>query len=572
MGARRNASIVGSVAFASMLAPVRAQSIVRVDVANDGSETQGAVTGLDVSDDGSKVAFASFVDGLDPADVNHFSDVFVRDLNEGTTKLVSVRSNGNLGNDRSWRPRISADGRFVAFESDATNLVGGDRNGVTDVFVHELATGATMRVSVASDGSEANGYSEIDGISADGNLVLFSSVATNLVPDDHNGVVDVFLRDVAAGTTVRVSTALDGTEADGATYYGSLSRDGTIVMLSSFATNFVPDDTNGWLDVFVRDLAAGTLVRASVDSSEAQLEEGGGNYSFKVEQFGNELAPDGRFVAFSTSQHDLFAGDDNSTFDVFLRDLVAGTTTIQSVDSDGAVSAPDSIQYDIGTFATGISADGRYVLMAGAAKTLAPDGYSCHDIYVRDRDLSMTTRQSNGPSGHAGNGISYGSRMSADGAHVVFVSQATDLIEGHATSGQCAFLVNRPLRPASAESYGSGLAGALGTPALTAATLPYLNLSCDVDLTNSSTQWTVALLFLGTGTADLPTRLGGDLLVAAQWTQLVVVSPYGASLVARLPHDERLAATDLHLQALELDAGAIHGVSFTAGLTLHPGF
>jgi len=550
-----------------------AQSIVRVDVANDGSETSGIAIFVDVSDDGTKVVFSSGVDGLDPGDANHQADILLRDVVAGTTVLVSVDSNGNQGNNSCSRPRISGDGRCVAFESLANNLVDSDDNHHTDVFLRDLIAATTARVSVATDGSEANGENGIAAISGDGNRILFWSDATNLIPDDHNGRRDLFVRDVAAASTVRVDTADDGTEANQGAMFGSISRDGQIVMFTTAASNLVPGDTNGASDVFVRDLSTGTIVRASVDATGAEIPWGCGNP--KADGFGNALSSDGRFVAFTTQQGDLIEDDDNYAYDVFLRDLVAGTTTIQSLDSDGSISASDSAKIDIGTFATGVSDGGRFVLMEGAALTLAPHEETniwYANVYVRDRKLAMTMRQSNDPNGCAANNASFRSRFTADGACVAFISLADNLIDGHPTQGECAFLVRRPLRAATSESYGSGLDGELGAPALSAATPPLLNQSCDVKLTNSSDQWTVGLLFLGVEPTQIPTRLGGDLLVVAQWTQLVVVPPSGVDLVARLPHDERLAATDLYLQTLELDATAIHGISFTAGLALHPGF
>jgi Tol biopolymer transport system component len=576
MGSRRRSRRAFAFSFflvVSFGSGAHAQSIVRVDVANDGSESGGSAIEVDVCDDGTKVVFSTNADGLDPADVNGFRDVLLRDLVEGTTSLVSIRTNGKQGNGTSGYPRISGDGRFVAFYSEASNLVSGDTNGVDDVFLRDLATGTTSRISVASDGTEANGGSGVAGISWDGNRILFGSSATNLVADDHNGKGDLFLRDVAAGTTVRVSTAADGSEADDDVSDAALSRDGQVVMFTTLATNIVPGDTNRAFDVFVRDLTAGTIERASVDSQGGELAWGGGNY--KVESRGNALSPDGRFVAFTTQQDDLIDHDDNLTFDVFLRDRVAGTTTIQSLDSDGSISAAVSTKIDIGTFASAVSEGGRFVLMEGSAVTLAPHQETnvwVGDVYVRDRDLAMTTRESNDPNGCAGYGISFRSRMTADGSCVAFISWANNLIDGHPTQNQCAFLVRRPLRAATSEAYGDGLGGGLRVPSLSAVTPPFLNQSCDVELTNSSDQWTVGLLFLGLEPTRIPTRLGGDLLVVSQWTQFVVVPPSGVDLLARLPHDERLAALDLFLQALELDAGAIHGVSFTAGLALHPGF
>jgi Tol biopolymer transport system component len=175
-------------------ASAHAQSIVRIDVADDGSESPGWVESVDVSDDGTRVAFATYVDGIDPLDVNGREDILLRDLVAGTTRLVSVRTSGVQATGNSRLPRISGDGKFVAFHSDARNLVNFDTNGVTDVFLRDLAAGTTQRVSVASDGTEGNGWSSLAAISVDGNLVLYLSASTNLVAGDTNGAFDVFVR------------------------------------------------------------------------------------------------------------------------------------------------------------------------------------------------------------------------------------------------------------------------------------------------------------------------------------------------------------------------------------------
>jgi Tol biopolymer transport system component len=495
------------VACVTTAAPLHAQSIVRVDVANDGTETYGGTTAVDVCDDATKVAFATYADGLDPNDVNGFSDVLLRDLAAGTTKLVSVQTNGNPGNDASSNPRISADGRFVAFDSRATNFaVGGDANGVQDVFLRDLVAGTTMRVSVGNDGSEADGYSTLMAISADGQRILFLSDADNLV----------------AG------------------------------------------DTNHTGDAFVKDLATGSVVRASVDSNGGELSWGAG-YS------GSVISGDGTLVAFESFQPDLAPNDDNGVTDTFLRDLVAGTTSIVSLDSNGSVSAAEWK----GSSPAAISSDGRFVLLGSDAYTLAGgqvnrnDGYD--DVYVRDRALAMTTRQSDNPQGVAGNAMSFVGSMSPDGLHVAFTSNATDLIEG-SVGGTCAFLLTRPLRGATSSNYGDGLAGTLGVPSLSVAAPPILNQPLDLHLDDSLGTWTVAFLMIGTAPAQIPTQLGGDLLVEFDWSLLVAVAPAGFDLRGTLPPDERLAATRLCFQAIELDAGAPHGVSFTAGLELDPGF
>src|SRR5438132_6140403 len=175
-----------------------------------------------------------------------------------TTERVSVASDGTTeGNDASLGSALSADGRFVAFDSAATDLVAGDTNLVSDVFVHDRQTGTTERVSVASDGAQGNGSSGLlsfafsPALSADGRFVAFVSFATNLVAGDTNGATDVFVHDRQTGTTERVSVASDGTQGNAASTGAALSADGRFVAFHSTATNLVADDTNGKTDVFV---------------------------------------------------------------------------------------------------------------------------------------------------------------------------------------------------------------------------------------------------------------------------------------------------------------------------------
>lgn len=183
-------------------------------MSSDGLETDAATGGATVSADGRFVAFSSEAADLVPGDGNGVSDVFVRDLRTGRTTRVSVSSAGVAGDRASTFPSLSGDGRLVAFRSFADNLVGRDRNGVEDVFVHDRVAGTTERVSVGTSGQEANGPSLSVNISADGSAVAFSSTASNLVPDDRNGVRDVFVRDRARRRTERVSVGAAG-EATG---------------------------------------------------------------------------------------------------------------------------------------------------------------------------------------------------------------------------------------------------------------------------------------------------------------------------------------------------------------------
>ena len=168
------------------------------------------------------------------------------------TKRVSVSSAGAQGDSGSFHPAVSADGRFVAFASNATNLVGGDTNAVSDVFVRDRKTHKTKRVSVSSAGAQGNDLSESASISADGRFVAFESVATNLVGNDTNGFDDVFVRDRSTGKTRRVSLDSAGVQGNGDSEEPSISADGRFVGFDSLATDLVGNDTNGFEDVFVR--------------------------------------------------------------------------------------------------------------------------------------------------------------------------------------------------------------------------------------------------------------------------------------------------------------------------------
>jgi Tol biopolymer transport system component len=185
----------------------------------------------------------------------------------GTTERVSVDSAGNQGNDHSWAAAISAEGRYVAFLSYASNLVPGDSNGVGDVFVHDRQTGITERVSVDSAGNQGNDHSGYPSLSADGRYVAFQSSASNLVPGDNNGHCDIFVHDRQTGATERVSVDSAGNEGDYESYDPAISADGRYVAFQSGALNLVPGDTNVEMDIFVHDRQTGITERVRVDSA-----------------------------------------------------------------------------------------------------------------------------------------------------------------------------------------------------------------------------------------------------------------------------------------------------------------
>jgi Tol biopolymer transport system component len=284
---------------------------VRASVTHAGAQADWPSNKPSISADGLTVAFVSDATNLVPGDTNLRRDVFVRDLQAGFTTRASVSSSGAQANEPSFRCAISGDGRFVAFESYATNLVLGDTNGKLDVFVHDRQTGATLRASVASSSAQANADSYTPSISADGRYVAFASLATNLVAFDKNGAPDVFVRDLQTSITTRVSVRADGSQAAGLSVAPSISADGRFVAFESAAPDLVAGDRSRVRDVFVHDRQSATTTRASVATDGA---EGGGT------SWSPSISGDGSVVAFASASSNLVAGDANAAYDVFARD------------------------------------------------------------------------------------------------------------------------------------------------------------------------------------------------------------------------------------------------------------
>ncbi len=292
----------------------------------------------------------------------------------GTTTLVSVSSAGSQANESSVGAAVSSHGRHVAFHSESSNLVEGDGNGTSDVFVHDRETGMTSRVSVDSAGNQANGRSSDPSISADGRYVAFQSEASDLVASDTNGTIDLFVHDRHTGMTTRVNVDSTGNQANGGSTDPSISADGRYVAFSSLASNLVAGDTNGAMDVFVHDRQMGTTSRVSVDSAGNQSQVGN-DYSSPA------ISADGRYVAFSSAAPDLVNGDGEYTYDVFVHDRQTGSTSLVSVDGAGNAGDGDSS-------AAAISADGRYVTFSSAASNLVPgDNNGALDVFVHDRQM-----------------------------------------------------------------------------------------------------------------------------------------------------------------------------------------
>ena len=404
------AGVVSDPVYPALAAPGET-TLVSVD--SNGVQANDRSVWPAISDDGRFIAFESSADNLVNGDTNGAVDVFVHDRLTGTTSRVSVDSSGIEANGWSGSAAISGNGRFVAFYSDASNLVSEDTNGFGDIFVHDRLTGVTTRVSVDSSGAEANAPPPDDftntSISGDGRFVVFSSDASNLVSGDANNAQDVFVHDLQTGQTMRASVASDGAEANASSGSPEISSSGRYVTFSSSATNLVAGDTNSKSDVFVHDLQTGSTTRVSMNSSGEQADEGSGS---------PDISGDGRYVVFLSNSNNLAPMTDESKKPlVYVHDRQNGQTTLASVYSHGEVMVTGILDQPT------ISSNGRYVAFSFYDKG---ENQGIMNIWVRDLLMGTSVEVT------YGNDSSFGPSLSADGSIVAFWSGASNLVNGDA--------------------------------------------------------------------------------------------------------------------------------------------
>lgn len=426
----------------------------RVSVSTEGEQADARILRAAVSANGRFVAFSSAAANLVPGDGNRVPDVFLRDLRTRSTIRISVSSSGAEADEASYFPTISADGRVIAFRSVARNLVEGDRNRVEDVFVHDRLTRQTERVSVGAAGEEANAGSVSSNVSADGSIVAFTSRASNLVRGDRNDLADVFIRDTARRRTIRISVGSNG-ESDGASEGSGISADGLLVAFRSFGANLVRGDRNGTPDVFVRDWVAGTTERVNVSSSGAEA---------NAVTFRGSVSGDGRWIGFRSQANNLVPGDTNDALDVFERNRVSGKTSRVSVGPEGAQADGRRFrQWERnGSFMSRpfLSAGGRYAAFGSRAPNLVRgDTNGRRDVFVHDRVTKQTSRVSVTSDGAQANGDSYIAGISRDASVIAFVSAATNLVPGDTNGRPDAFVRVRAIaRPTKACRWPGSLA------------------------------------------------------------------------------------------------------------------
>ncbi len=446
-------------------------SVTRVSVGSTGAQVFASSFAPDISGDGRYVSFESSADYMVPEDTDGLRDVFVRDLQLGSTEQVSVSTAGVSANAAVQQSQISTDGRFVVFQTAANNLTAGDTNGFQDVYLHQRESNLTMRVSEAGDDTEGNNHSAAPVISRDGRFIAFQSAASNLVPGDSNRVSDIFLVDRELASIERVSMTATGGEANGSAMMPTLSDDGSVIAYRTTATNLTEATPPGAIDVAIMDLNTGelelvtgeggpaetgatlaldmsddgnVLVFASEATSLIENDRNGVADIFAVDRagetlelitaasmpsqgnadsFGSVISLDNRYIAFHSAASNLVPGDRNDQVDAFVHDTQTQTTTLVSVGIDG-------IPADAGSYVLAISQNGRYVLFeSDAANLIAEDNNAVRDLFVRDILEGTTIRVSTSADGIEANGWSSQGVFTPDGRYIAFISAASNLTD-----------------------------------------------------------------------------------------------------------------------------------------------
>jgi len=384
--------------------PVCAFVLERESIGPGGVQGDGFSGGGDLSYDGRYLVFSSQATNLLPGRTTSGYQVFLRDRLTGENELLTINADGDLAKDQSVAGFVSPDGRFVLIRSWARNLVAAPFRWGPQSYVYDRHEGTLDPVSVSSAGDFADGPSGETAVTPDGRFAAFISWGENLSADDTNGTYDLFLRDRATSTTRLISIALDGQSGNDATRSPSISAGGDLIVFHSVATNLVPQDTNAVGDIFLADVAQGTIERISVDATGAQAN--GSSYW-------PQITPDGRWIVYYSNASNLVADDTDHTSDVFVFDRHSRSTTLISRTGDGR-PLPG------GSTSPSISDDGRYVAFTYGS------GYP--QIFVKDRTLGALRRLSETPDGEPVGTSSYYARISGDGRFVAFQSNAPNLV------------------------------------------------------------------------------------------------------------------------------------------------
>jgi len=414
----------GSAPSASAISKIQLASLTKAGVQAD-----AACTNPTLSPDGTRVLFLSSATTFGgTGDVNH---VYMKHLATGGLMRISANVAKVPANGDTWEKAVfSPDGTKVLFTSFATNLVGGDTNGVSDIFEKTLATGGVKRLSTNSTGQQANGGSREARYSPDGKKIVFTSDATNLIAADSNGQPDLFVKDLATGKVQRVSLTYVGRQINDAATNPSFSPDGKKITFVSWATNLLAGDTNGAPDIFVRDLVTGDVARANVSRTGAQ--------SNGWDDFPGLFRANGNEVVFPSNGTNLVGADTNGNADIFLKNLTTKAVRRLSTTTAGQQFPTSSMSPAID------SAGNRLAFVVQAAPPSAHDTPSFApggDVYVKNLTTDVASVVSTSLAGVKGNAVSSDPDVSADGKLVAFSSASTNLVAGDGNGQTDIFVV-----------------------------------------------------------------------------------------------------------------------------------
>jgi len=521
-----------------------AQDTQRVSEAADGTPSDAPTRFPSIASDGRSVVFATQSGNLVAGVSGPVEQVYLKDMVSGVVTLVSADALGNPGDRYSRNPWISEDGTKVVFESAATNFSDKDPDATVDLFLRDVVAGTTTYLR--QDSAHPH-------LSADGNVVAFETDVP-FDPNDKNTFTDVYVLDRTTHTVELVSGDASGATLRFVSIEPTLSSDGAFVAFTTGGP-LDPNDGNSALDVYVRDRANGVTTRVTTSTT------GGDSDDYSRYPW---ISGDGTRVAFTSRADNLVAGDTNAVEDCFVRDFVAGTCVRVSVASDGTEANDRSI-------GTALSGDGSTVAFGSAATNLVDPNPTGPQLYVHHLPTGVTHMLSVADDGTPSNLGAAATGITRDGFDVAFWSDSTNLDSNSGSNPTQSYVRHRPRAAASVQSYGAGFPGTLGTPALSAANLPVLASAFVMKADNSLGQTTIGLLALGSQRASIALR-HGTLLVDIKFTLPVVVDATGWNATMTVPFEEQWVGVTADAQLFEQDPGAVGLISMTQGLEVVLGY
>ncbi len=407
-------SIVAIACTSCLNSPGQAGNVILVSSNQQGEVGNRESLNSSISADGRYVVFQSIADNLGSHHDERRSDIFRKELETGEIVLCSASSTAEEGNGDSENPCISLDGRYIAFESTSTNLVSGDNNGHGDIFRKDMVTGEIIRCSTGSENQEANGESRKPAISADGRYVAFYSIANNLVPDANASFRrdNVFLKDCDTGKVTCCSSSSTGEIANMESLDPAISPDGRYIVFASSATNLIPNDTKGQQEIFRKDIQTNEIILVSSNGENEQANQ---------DSIEPAISGDGRYILFASRANNLTSASKDTRNDaVYRKDLETGEIVCCSTSKNGEIGNGNSESGQI-------SLDGKFVVFDSDAPNLAKGSNRKTHIYLKDLETGNISICSTTKDGDLENEDSRFPSISADGKSMTFESESTNL-------------------------------------------------------------------------------------------------------------------------------------------------